>query len=63
MSNTDERIICHHCGKRITPRLSFRYGEPHHSWCPYCKKRVDDDSDPAIFFIVLSAILAVLYFL
>lgn len=61
MSRTDDRIICNHCGKRITPKLSFRYGEPHHSWCPYCKKRVDDECDPTALLVLMALVASLFY--
>ncbi len=57
MSEIDERIICPHCGRRITPRLSFLHGEPYRTWCPYCKGRLDDDDGilPGVLLLVLIA--------
>lgn len=58
----DDRVFCRHCGRRITPRLVFRDGYPKSSWCPYCKNRVDEMSDPTAFFVLLAVIFAVIYF-
>jgi cold shock CspA family protein len=34
--NTDERVTCNHCGKKMMPRLIIRNGSPDHSVCPFC---------------------------
>lgn len=34
--NTDERVTCTHCGKKMMPRLIIRNGSPNHSVCPFC---------------------------
>lgn len=63
MSDCDDRIICPHCGRRITPRLSFQYGEPYRSYCPYCKGRTDQIDEPVSgLAFVLLIILAIIFF-
>lgn len=57
----DERIVCPHCGKKITPRLSFYSGTPNGSWCPFCKGRVDEDG-ALLGIAVVVAIIVGLYF-
>lgn len=62
MSKTDDKIICCHCGRRIVPRISFRYGEPYRSWCPFCKARVDEeDIDTVPMLILVSLVIAAYY--
>lgn len=39
-TQTDDRVQCPNCKKKIVPRIVFDYGEPHHSICPYCASKV-----------------------
>lgn len=34
--NTDERVTCPHCGKKMMPRLIIWNGTPQNSVCPFC---------------------------
>lgn len=38
----DERIECPHCGRKVVPRISFFYGTPEASYCPYCAGLITD---------------------
>lgn len=35
-ARSDDRIVCHGCGKRIVPRMITYRGTPEKSVCPYC---------------------------
>ena len=35
-SETDYRMICPHCQRKMVPRMVTRNGAPYRSYCPYC---------------------------
>lgn len=35
-SNTDDRVVCPHCGKKIVPRIITYQGSLERSICPFC---------------------------
>lgn len=37
---SDGRISCPHCSRLIVPRMTFWYGRPNRSFCPYCAGEV-----------------------
>ena len=39
-TRSDGRISCPHCSRLIVPRMTFWYGRPNRSFCPYCAGEV-----------------------
>ena len=54
---SDDRISCQKCGKKITPRLIIKDGEPQKSVCPYCASTVKTFGPNIIGYAVLALII------
>ncbi len=61
---SDDRIACPSCGKKIVPRLITYRGEPQKSVCPYCGGTVNDFTEidvPRLIVFVVIAIVVLSY--
>ena len=61
---TDNRIICPKCKRRIVPRITFCYREPEASWCPFCGYQIKSftaDGGIASAIVIMLFIGAVFY--
>lgn len=56
-------VICPGCGRRVTPRLSFKDARPSASWCPCCGAKISDFDLGALLvvFVLLLFGLAAYY--
>lgn len=59
---SDGRISCPHCSKLIVPRITFWYGRPNRSFCPYCAGEVRNFFREGPVGIFLEMIVRVAFF-
>jgi CspA family cold shock protein len=58
----DGRISCPHCSRLIVPRMTFWYGRPNRSFCPYCAGEVRNFLREGPAGIFLEMIVRVVFF-
>lgn len=44
--DSDDRVVCQHCSKRIVPRIITTQGTLSHSVCPFCGGTIQRFSSP-----------------
>lgn len=59
---SDGRISCPHCSRLIVPRMTFWYGRPNRSFCPYCAGEVRNFFREGPVGIFLVMIVRVVFF-
>ncbi|QSA98129.1 cold shock domain-containing protein [Methylococcus sp. EFPC2] len=59
---SDGRISCPYCSKLIVPRITFWYGRPNRSFCPYCGGEVRNFFREGPVGIFLEMIIRVAFF-
>ncbi|MDD9200871.1 cold-shock protein, partial [Aliivibrio sp. S2MY1] len=57
-NQTDDRINCPSCKKKIVPRMITYKGEPDKSVCPYCAATVSTFGNSFSFYITVIAVIA-----
>ena len=61
-NRSDGRISCPHCSRLIVPRMTFWYGRPNRSFCPYCAGEVRNFFREGPAGIFLEMIVRVVFF-
>jgi cold shock CspA family protein len=58
----DGRVSCPHCSRPIVPRMTFWYGRPNRSFCPYCAGEIRNFFRDGALVIVLDMMVHVAFF-
>jgi CspA family cold shock protein len=59
---SEGRISCPHCSRLIVPRITFWYGQPNRSFCPYCAGEVRNFFREGPVGIFLEMIVRIIFF-
>jgi CspA family cold shock protein len=61
-THPDGRVSCPHCSRLIVPRMTFWYGRPNRSFCPYCAGEVRNFFSEGPAGVFLRMIIQLVFF-